>query len=202
MGAPFDATEALKRTTSRPADYQRQRRTVEKLLGMAKQITVAELCVKLDLPAAVQTQAGRMFDAYRERAQIDDQSDFTHPQYAAMSVYQCCKAMRTKVSRSTLLRHSHLRGAQWTILEHDWTKCMGPADGLLAAMQRLAAKTAPQQTAEAAVDEDDGMGAEAVAKQMAGKKDANVAAESYEDWRDRMLKMAYERLATERGHSS
>lgn len=181
----------------RTNDYLRQRRTVEKLLGMAKQITVAELCVQLDLHRTVEQAATRMFGVYRDRAQIDDQSDFTHPQYAAMSVYQCCKAMRVKVSRATLLRHSHLRGVQWTLLERDWTKCMGQADGLLATMREVEAREAAAQkkAAEARDAEIDERMTEASAKKMGGGRRETVVAESYEAWRDRMLRKAYAELA-------
>lgn len=192
--APFDAEEALKRTKCRPNEYLRQRRTVEKLLGMAKQITVPELCVQLDLPARVQQQAARMFDVYRERAQIDDQSDFTHPQYAAMSVYQCCKAMHVKASRATLLRHSHLRGAQWTMLEKDWTKCMGTSEQLLAAMKQAEARQAAEaDKRSAAADIADRQNADDALPSRVNQKREVV--ESYENWRDRMLKEAYAKLA-------
>lgn len=159
---------------------------------MAKQITVPELCVQLDLPQRVQPQAARMFAVYRERAQIDDQSDFTHPQYAAMSVYQCCKAMHVKVSRATLLRHSHLRGAQWTLLEKDWTKCMGSSEQLLASMKLEESRLTKE--AERRADEED-LKATNDRQQQTRATGKREVVETYENWRDRMLKEAYAKLA-------
>lgn len=113
--------EALKRIKFRQTDYVRQRRTVEKILDLAKAPSIPELCVQLDLPKTVQTKAEMLFEAYR-RAQFDDQIDFSHPQYTTMSIYRCCKALQVKVSRAKLLRLSTLRGVQWTQLENDWAK--------------------------------------------------------------------------------
>lgn len=211
LGSVFDTEEALKRIKCRPNDYLRQRRTVEKLLGTAKQITIAELCVQLDLVRNVQQLAARLFDAYRERAQIDDQSDFTHPQYAAMSVYQACKAQRVRVSRSTLLRHSHLRGAQWTLLEKDWIKCMGPADEVLAELQRIEQRTAAATAGEKRTGAADALDATTATDDDAAERKAKAArredggagmTESYEVWSERMLKVAYAQLAAEEGEAT
>lgn len=108
----------------------RQRRTVEKILDLAKTPSIPELCVQLDLPKSVQTKAEALFEVYRG-AQYDDQIDFTHPQYTTMSIYQCCKLLKVKVSRGNLLRISTLRGAQWTQLEKDWAKWLSTSSDVL-----------------------------------------------------------------------
>lgn len=98
------------------------------------------MCVQLDLGISIQTKAERLFDAYR-RAQFDDQIDFSHPQYTTMAIYQCCKALKVKVSRANLLRASTLRGVQWTQLEKDWAKWMTTSDVLNTVTGKLNQRT-------------------------------------------------------------
>lgn len=59
-----------------------------------------------------------------------------------MSIYQCCKALKVKVSRGNLLRISTLRGVQWTQLEKDWAKWLGGNDVL----STILAKSKTQRT--------------------------------------------------------
>ena len=61
-----------------------------------------------------------LLDKYKDYANVDEM-DLTHPQYAAMAIYQSCKHLKTKVNKSRLQGFSHLKSVQWANLERQWS---------------------------------------------------------------------------------
>lgn len=107
--------------------YIQQRRNVEKLLEINKQLSINEICVKLNLNKKVSADATQLISMYRKYSR---DKDLNHPQYIAIAIYFSCKSNKTKVKKTDLLEIGQLKSPQWTILEQEWSKWLHNNDVL------------------------------------------------------------------------
>uniref|UniRef100_A0A4Y0BRP8 Origin recognition complex subunit 6 n=1 Tax=Anopheles funestus TaxID=62324 RepID=A0A4Y0BRP8_ANOFN len=189
LGLPFDNDTALKLSGMKKASYANGRRTLEKILDINKTLGIGEICVQVGL-SQVQHEAATLLEAYkRYAAQGQGETDFTHPQYATMAVFQACKRAKVKPPKTKLVAVSHLKPAQWTLLEKNWDK-------FLATVPVGKQLGKPQEAREETVvlkekgEESNG----------AGRKHASPEKlEPYHNWKKRMLEKAYRELEQLRG---
>uniref|UniRef100_A0A182P353 Origin recognition complex subunit 6 n=1 Tax=Anopheles epiroticus TaxID=199890 RepID=A0A182P353_9DIPT len=196
LGFPFDNDTAMKLSGLKKSAYANARRTLEKLLDINKTLGIGEICVQAGV-SQVQKEAATLLEAYKQYAGGQGELDFTHPQYATMAVFQACKRQKVKPPKTKLVSFSHLRPAQWSLLEKNWEKFLasGPIAGS-AAQQGKAAQTRSGEAKETqsveAVADSSGTGA--VRKHASPEK-----IEPYQNWKKRMLEKAYRDLEFQRG---
>lgn len=94
----------------------------EKLLDLNKVVNVNDICIQLGLNE-VTKKAHELLELYKFTvANESADNDVSHPQYAAMAVFQACKLSKKKISKPKILSFSNLRPTQWTQLELRWDK--------------------------------------------------------------------------------
>nr|XP_040237289.2 origin recognition complex subunit 6 [Anopheles coluzzii] len=196
LGLPFDTDTALKLSGLRKTAYANGRRTLEKVLDINKTLGIGEICVQVGV-TQVQQEAATLLEAYKQYAgQGGAGIDFSHPQYATMAVFQACKRQKVKPPKTKLLPFSHLKPAQWSMLEKNWEKFlatgaadMGPkgANTRGVVVKELAARGEEEEQAN-------GGGSSAARKHASPEK-----IEPYQSWKKRMLEKAYRELELQRG---
>ncbi|KFB36510.1 hypothetical protein ZHAS_00003645 [Anopheles sinensis] len=186
LGLPFDGEMALKLSGLRKTAYNNGRRTLEKILDVNKTIGINEICVQLGL-SQVQKDACGLLEAYKRYAGGNSDIDFAHPQYAAMAVFQACKRQKVKPPKTKLVPFSHLKPAQWALLEKNWEQFLTNSEQTSknpAAQEKRAsekeATTEPKATSS-------------------GKHASPEKIEPYSNWKKRMLEKAYRELEMLRG---
>lgn len=108
----------------------RQKRIVLKLLGLNKAFTCADVCMQLNINKQVQKQAEILLNHYREQS-LNDQTDFSHPQYVCMAIYMSCKQQKVKIKKSEMLAKSTLKSGQWSQLENNWSQWLKKNEAIL-----------------------------------------------------------------------
>ncbi|XP_050080862.1 origin recognition complex subunit 6 [Anopheles maculipalpis] len=194
LGLPFDTETALKLSGLKKPSYANGRRTLEKILDINKILGIGEICVQVGL-SQVQKEATALLEAYKRYA--GDQggvTDFTHPQYATMAVFQACKRQKIKPPKTKLVPLSHLKPAQWTMLEKNWDKFLStvPLDTKQPKTQdvRQDSDSIREKAQEASSHGDSGAGR---------KHPSPEKLEPYQNWKKRMLEKAYRELEQLRG---
>lgn len=188
LGLPFDTETALKLSGLKKTAYANAKRTLEKILDINKIVGIAEICIQLGL-SQVQRDATNLLEAYKRFAGGGGgvEIDFTHPQYATMAVFQACKRQKVKPPKTKLVGFSHLKPAQWTLLEKNWEKFLTNAAAELKANKaKQSSKTMEAETAE-----------EVVLEKRANnglKHGLTEKIEPYGSWKKRMLEKAYREL--------
>uniref|UniRef100_A0A182M6L8 Origin recognition complex subunit 6 n=1 Tax=Anopheles culicifacies TaxID=139723 RepID=A0A182M6L8_9DIPT len=186
LGLPFDSDMALKLSGMKKASYANGRRTLEKILDINKTLGIGEICVQVGM-SQVQKEATNLLEAYKRYAgQGQGETDFTHPQYATMAVFQACKRQAVKPPKTKLVTLSHLKPTQWTMLEKNWDKFLTT---LPVGKQSGKPKEAQEGdiNVKDKVEESKGSGA--------GQKHASPEKlEPYHNWKKRMLEKAYREL--------
>uniref|UniRef100_A0A1Q3EVG5 Putative origin recognition complex subunit 6 n=1 Tax=Culex tarsalis TaxID=7177 RepID=A0A1Q3EVG5_CULTA len=188
LGLPFDTETALKLSGLKKTAYANAKRTLEKLLDINKIVGIAEICIQLGL-SQVQREATSLLEAYKRFA---GEIDFTHPQYATMAVFQACKRQKLKPPKTKLVGFSHLKPAQWTLLEKSWEKFLASA----AASELSSAKSKQSGGAKATEVEAEAEAAGEKRPASNGLKHGLAAEkiEPYVSWKKRMLEKAYREL--------
>ncbi|XP_053659068.1 origin recognition complex subunit 6 [Anopheles marshallii] len=190
LGLPFDNDLALKLSGMKKTSYANGRRTLEKILDINKTLGIGEICVQVGM-SQVQKVATALLEAYKRYAgQGQGENDFSHPQYATMAVYQACKREKVKPPKTKLVALSHLKPAQWTLLEKNWDKILAavPVGKQLGKNQNRSEEAVAKEKGE----ESSGSGV--------GRKHASPEKlEPYHNWKKRMLEKAYRELEQLRG---
>ncbi|XP_017066675.1 origin recognition complex subunit 6 [Drosophila eugracilis] len=191
LGIMFDKEQALKLSGLRRSHYLNNKRMFEKLLDMNKVASVNDICVQLGLNEVLR-KAEELMTLFKAVAATEDtDTDTTHPQYAAMAVFQACRLLKKKVSKSKLMPFSNLRPTQFQQLEQQW--------------DRMIAKHHKEGTVLASSDLD-GKLKESQQENIKGqetKKAQKPQAEDYEIWKARMLATAQAKLKQlEASHSN
>lgn len=86
--------------------------------------------MQLNVNKQVQKQAENFLKHYREQS-LNDQTDFSHPQYVYMAIYMSCKQQKVKIKKSEMVAKSTLKSAQWTQLEDSWSQWLKKNEALL-----------------------------------------------------------------------
>uniref|UniRef100_A0A182MXF9 Origin recognition complex subunit 6 n=1 Tax=Anopheles dirus TaxID=7168 RepID=A0A182MXF9_9DIPT len=189
LGLPFDTETALKLSGLKKTAYANGRRTVEKILDISKTLGIGEICVQVGV-SQVQREATGLLEAYKRYVgQGQGEIDFTHPQYATMAVFQACKRQKLKPPKTKLVPFSHLKPAQWSLLEKNWEKFLATAPAITAQDVRQPASRVEEQSER-------GQG---VASGTARKHASPEKVEPYHNWKKRMLEKAYRELEQLRG---
>lgn len=187
LALPFDNETALKLSGLKKSAYANAKRTLEKILDINKIVGITEICIQLGLNQ-VQRDATGLLEAYKRFAGggATVEIDFTHPQYATMAVFQACKRQKVKPPKTKLVAFSHLKPAQWSLLEKKWEKFLASAAELSAKVKQIGKAM-----------EVDGPTVEDVAEKKGGnglKHGLAERIEPYGNWKKRMLEKAYREL--------
>lgn len=179
---------ALKLSGFKKPSYLNNRRIIEKLLDLSKPMGIAEICVQLSL-TEIQAASRTIFEQFLSSSGLRN-IDTSHPQYAAMAVYQMCRLKKIKIQKTKLISFSHLKSSQWSVLEKSWDTWAKSYPEKLREFQ-----TSKKTTPSIAVAADD----------ICEAKKASVTApaatiEEYADWRERVLKKAFADLGRIRGN--
>ncbi|KAH8345585.1 hypothetical protein KR084_011556 [Drosophila pseudotakahashii] len=182
LGIGFDKEQALKLSGLRKSHYLNNKRMFEKLLDLNKLASVNDICVQLGLNE-VARKAEELMTLFKGVAATEDTgTDTTHPQYAAMAVFQACRLLKKKVSKSKLMPFSNLRPTQFQQLEQQWCLMIAKhhKEGKGPACYDLDGKLKESQQENI--------------KGQEGKKAMKPQAEDYEIWKARMLAAAQAKL--------
>lgn len=188
LNIDFDMKAATSYSGLRPSVYKNSRKIIQNLLELHNErLTISTLCFGLHC-TAVQSDAEKILLEYQKQSkQI---IDLDLPQYVCMAVYHACRIKKVKVSKSKLIEKSRLKPAQWTKLDADWSKFVGENF-----KQLSLTKENKSLGKEVLMDiNEDNSGP--------AKEDIQIknAVESYENWKERILQMAYEDLDCLRGN--
>lgn len=191
LGLPFDNEIALKLCGMKKSAYANAKKMSEKILDISKTIGIGEICLQLGL-SQVQKEAVSMLEKYKCYVGGNSEIDFTHPQYAAMAIYQACKKQKVKPPKTKLVTFSHLKPAQWSILEKNWEHCLSSFGGAATGEKSKASKTdevEPRIIEEIPVD----------IRPVGLKHSSPEEIEPYVNWKKRMLEKAYRELKALQG---
>uniref|UniRef100_A0A6M2DQU0 Putative origin recognition complex subunit 6 n=1 Tax=Xenopsylla cheopis TaxID=163159 RepID=A0A6M2DQU0_XENCH len=176
IGISFDVDHAIKLSGVKRNTYLSGLRTIEKLLDLAKELTVNELCVQLGV-TSIKEKADLLLTKYKN----SHNCDVTHPQYVAMAVFQACRVGKIKVQRNMIIPFSRLKPSQWSILEKSWSTWV---DDKLSTLLKESSEESKDNFSEDT------------------NKDTNTSTpsfktaeiEDYEVWKKRILEEAYREL--------
>nr|AAD39474.1 origin recognition complex subunit 6 [Drosophila melanogaster] len=182
IGIAFDKEQALKLSALRKSQYLNNKRMFEKLLDLNKLASVNDICVQLGLNE-VARKAEELMTLFKGVAATEDMgTDTSHPQYATMAVFQACRLLKKKVSKSKLMPFSNLRPSQFQLLEQQW--------------ERMIAKHHKESKVPSSTDME-GKLKENQNENIKGhdaKKAHKPPPEDYEIWKARMLAKAQAKL--------
>ncbi|XP_058465985.1 origin recognition complex subunit 6 [Malaya genurostris] len=191
LGVPCDSEMTLKLSGLKKSAYANNKRTLEKLLDINQLMGINEICIQLGLHQ-VQKEATFLLNSYKSF--VDGRSaeiDFTHPQYATMSVFQACKRIKVKPPKAKLVSLSHLKPAQWSLLEKNWENFLVNSSGLNSATSKLKQPKASETLEQTENLEE---------KRCHGlKHNSPEKVEPYGNWKKRMLEKAYRELKSLQG---
>lgn len=120
-GTEFDhQDDAIRFTNMGKKEYVRNKKMFEKLLGLQRQLQLKDICLQMDLPSSIQSNAQRLLNAYASSAKFADDIQSAH--CLTMAVYQCCKRQKLKSTKQKLMALSDLDAAKWKQFEEKWDK--------------------------------------------------------------------------------
>lgn len=180
-GTAFDhPDEAIKLSGLSKKEYDRQKKTFDKLLGLTRQLQLKDICLKFELPQSVQLNAQRLLKAYESSGKFTDDIQSAHCQ--AMAVYECCKQQKIKSMKSKLSTLSGLDTGQWKRLEEQWDKWI------------VSAEPFKEQRVPLTNDENerngDGLHVAQTDSASSTKKTDETKIQSYEEWKAAMIAKA------------
>lgn len=186
LGLPFDSEIALKMSGLKKTAYANSRRTLEKILDLNKPIGITEMCTQLGLNH-IHKEAAALLESYQRYVSSNhSEIDFAHPQYIAMAIFQTCKKQKIKPPKSKLVSISHLKPAQWSVLEKNW-------DNFLAT--RSNKTQGKEQDEREAVNESADEQTTPTKQGNCLKHSSPEKIEPYVNWKKRILEKAYRELA-------
>lgn len=175
---------ALKLSGFKKPSYLNSRRLIEKLLDLNKPMGVSEIAIQLNL-TEIQASSQTMLDRFVSSSDLRN-IDTTHPQYGAMAVYQMCRLRKIKIQKTKLISFSHLKPSQWSVLEKSWESwTKANPDKIQDFLPLKKGKSAAQSTETTAAASNHG---------EEKSEPITKIVEEYEDWKERVLKKAFEDL--------
>lgn len=175
LGVAFDKQQAIKLSALRKTHYESNKRMFEKLLDLNKIPSVNDICVQLSVNEVTQ-KSDELLALFK--SVVGKNPDADHPQYAAMAVYQACRLLGKKVSKSKLMSFSNLRAMQWQQLSQQW--------------ERMMAKHYSENNASKLTDKIEPIPTmPTVTKSVKNQK---TEVEDYEKWKSRMIALAQDQL--------
>lgn len=147
---------------------------------------ISEICVQLSL-TEIQAASKSILEHFVSSSGLRN-IDTTHPQYAAMAVYQMCRLRKIKIQKTKLISFSHLKPSQWAVLEKSWdTWAKANPDKLLEFQTSKKAPSSSHITTEPS---------QGATTDSGSLLKATIAqpVEEYTVWRERVLKQAFEDL--------
>lgn len=120
MNIPVDTKSAVQLKKSQ---YNKYKKTILKLLGLDKTMTIDEVIRKLGITHAttVERTAKEIFSVYVKQEAFEDVQDFDVSIFV-MSVYFACKFENVKILKKNIIILSNLRPNQWVLMEQSWEK--------------------------------------------------------------------------------
>lgn len=184
LGISFDIKTAQNGSGLGKTDYARYKRTISTVLDLIQTVDIPKICVQLGL-THVQNTAEKLFDEYRQfyTKNNGNESDLSHPQYAAMAVHLACRKEKVKLPKSSVMAFSHLKAQQWETLEKSWNKSCAQ----MQVQKAIDKKVVEHITVEKPTGTIEG---NHIAEQ---KTSQNGRCESYDAFRERILQEAFEK---------
>lgn len=176
LGIAFDKQQAIKLSALRKTHYETNKRMFEKLLDLSKIPSVNDICVQLSVNEVTQ-KSDELLTLFK--SVVGKNPDADHPQYAAMAVYQACRLLGKKVSKSKLMSFSNLRAMQWQQLSQQWERMMAKHYITNNNASKLTDQIEPIPTISS------------ITKSVKNQK---AEVEDYEKWKSRMLALAQAQL--------
>lgn len=155
---------------------------LEKMLEINPPITISNICIQLGVSQICQL-AEQLLDKYK--LNIRDSNDSTHPQYAAMAIYQACIQHKVKITKKQVMDFSNLKSAQWEDLTKQWTKYMAAIKTDVTAITERIKDPVDDLKVEEKMDLDENVS-------DTPKKEEII--EDFEDFKKRILLKSYEHL--------
>lgn len=186
LNLPFADTKlAIQQACLNKSSYNKNRKTIQKVLDLNKKLTIDEVIRKLGIThsSAVEKKAKEIFRVY-----MNLQSFHNHDidsSVFVMSVYYACKFENVKIAKKNVLNLSSLTHGQWVTLEKSWEKWVNDLN-----------------TNKKDVKKDAGGGKENIVNNQMkvdsqkGTKRVEEAEETYDEWAKRILDAAYAKLRT------
>ncbi|VEN37449.1 unnamed protein product [Callosobruchus maculatus] len=174
----FDKDAAIKLSGLKKSLYQNNLHTIEKILGLDKQLTVSALSVQLGC-TEIKELAEEILDKYR--AYDTKIKDFDHPQYVSAATYIACKQKSVKVHKDQFITASRLKPRQWKELVLEFEK-FAKSLGLGSLRKNKKELTDPVEDITNEIEK------------VTMKKKTENEVEDYEVWRKRILDEAYAAL--------
>lgn len=175
LGVAFDKQQAIKLSALRKTHYESNKRMFEKLLDLNKIPSVNDICVQLSVNEVTQ-KSDELLALFK--SVVGKNPDADHPQYAAMAVYQACRLLGKKVSKSKLMSFSNLRAMQWQQLSQQW--------------ERMMAKHYCENNASKLTDTIEPIPTMPTVTKIV--KNQKTEVEDYEKWKSRMIALAQDQL--------
>lgn len=163
-------------------EYKKFFDMLEKMLEISPPITISNICIQLGISQICQP-AENLLEKYK--ANIRDLNDSTHPQYAAMAIYQACLQHKIKIMKKPLMDFSNLKSAQWESLSIKWSKFM---DEIVTEVKTVTEKTEDPISdliVEEKMDEDENFSNKPLKEEII---------EDFEVFKKRILLKSYEHL--------
>lgn len=148
---------------------------------------ISEICVQLSL-TEIQAASKSILEHFVSSSGLRN-IDTTHPQYAAMAVYQMCRLRKIKIQKTKLISFSHLKPSQWAVLEKSWDTWAKANPEKLQEFQT--SKKAPSSSHITAAEPSQGATTDSGSLLKAA---IAQPVEEYTEWRERVLKQAFEDL--------
>lgn len=203
-GSDFDHDQALKLSGIRKSEYAKKKQLFESLLDLAKKVNLNEICAQLELNDLVKSDAKQLLVEYKKRPTFKD--DISSAHCIAMAIYQSGKLRKVKLSKikSKLITISKLDTGRWKKFEEEW-------DSWISQDSPLSQASKPKKTSADSPDDTCKQKKSLLLTQMFfndrffifsvdqnpheqsasnGTQRIESDAESYEDWRDRMIRRA------------
>lgn len=153
---------------------------LEKMLEINPPITISNICIQLGV-SQVCHSAEQLLEKYKSNIRDDS----THPQYAAMAIYQACLQHKVKMFKKKIMDFSNLKTAQWENLATQWTKYMDEN------------KTDVKTTTEKIEDSVDDLKIEEkidLDENVSNKLQKEEIIEDFDDFKKRILLKSYKQL--------
>ncbi|CAG9124704.1 unnamed protein product [Plutella xylostella] len=183
-GVDVNVKMAIKYSGLKAPSYLNNRKMVENLLELnTERLTVPALCLTLQC-SGVQAAAEDILREYQAKSKME--LDLDLPQYVCMAVYQACRLNKVKVLKSKVIEKSRIKPGQWTKMDSDWTKFVDEHFASVAKKKR--GRPPKNVTVEDAPNE------EQMDVACNENKDGPQLIEPYNDWKQRILEIAYKEL--------
>lgn len=122
-GNEFDHDQAIKLSSLKKKDYNRQKELFEKLLDISKELSLTEICAQLELNDAIKNCATRLLTEFKKK-QVYTNDVHSQKFLSSMAIYQSCKLKKCKTLhiKPKLIHISKLSLKLWKQLEQEWNE--------------------------------------------------------------------------------